>query len=188
MSKTEDFYTHSHEIFSTWRNDLGYGKNANKAALAHFRRIGEDRDRPGRVNVTAFLSAPGAFLLANKLGLSEDKSGENAVIKIERLAAVSSILAEIQEPRPGAVGKALGTSKENNKICSENRFVRLLNMQDPLQFLNEGKRIVRLLGNKVDPGIFGADLYLWGTKIRIKWAFDYYGAGAALPDQSAAIQ
>ena len=113
------------------------------------------------------------MLLLKQLGLS----GEIGGMHIERAAAALSVLASITKPDTQHPAVAL------RYVMSEDRFIRLLRMETPAELLVNGRRAVRMLKGKADPGRLGADLYLWGPRVRTRWAFLYHGV--SVPDALA---
>ena len=156
--------------FGAARHRLGYGPGADRAALATLRRLRPREDAPDRLDPRGVLSVPAAVWALSELGLNAEGDADVLGFRVERAAAVLGVLAEVRERESTHPAKALKA-----KGYTEARFVRLLRMETPAERLAEGRRIVRLLGGRADPGTLGADLYLWGPAARTRWAFRYHG-------------
>jgi len=67
---------------------------------------------------------------------------------------------------------------------SELRFKRLLSATEDRDLMTSFRRAVALAGGKnIDVGDVAASLLDWSDRRRMRWAFDYYGAGIAAPKQ-----
>ena len=165
--------THADD-FAEARGALGYGAEADRAALARLRRLRPRADAPDRIEAAPLAELlPARKLLANLGILSKDADIESG-IRLERAAAALGALAELREPGRKHPAVAL------RGVMSEARFVRLLRMNTPAETLAAGRRLVRMMEVPCDPGRLGADLYHWNPATRVRWAFYFHGA--ALPD------
>ena len=166
-------------VFREIRGELGYRQTAKRAELARLRRLGPRADAPDRIDISPLAESFFARLLLRRLGLAKDGvvDVDRRIDRIERAAAALGALAaisdEVSAPHPA---RAL------HAVMSEDRFVRLLRMETPAEILANGRRLVRMLGGRTDPGALGADLYWWSPKTRTRWAFLYYGDPDNQPD------
>jgi CRISPR system Cascade subunit CasB len=167
-----------------WFNEL----QKNAGARARLRRC--------RSTVEA-LAEPAAISLARRVGaLSErSRSDEHAVQTAIDLARVlAHVTTHVGGQRvmqsagwkqfPG--DKREGDAGEMRPVLSEVRFRRLLTTSDGEPLVAAFVRLVRLLNGAVNVRELANDFRFWGhpevgLKIRQKWAFDYYAAGASAP-------
>lgn len=164
------YYVHCRDVFEQLWNELNCG-GPNRAALAKLRRISIQEDRPDRVDISEVAYVPEAVLALKKLK-------PDGAHKIERAAAAFSALAMIGEANALHPAKALKRGD-----FSEQRFIRLLRMETSAELLANGRRLVRILGGRANPGELAADLFLWGANVRTRWAFQFYGED--IPDAIA---
>jgi CRISPR system Cascade subunit CasB len=65
------------------------------------------------------------------------------------------------------------------------RFKRLLAATEDQDLMIAFRRAVALAGKRnIDVGDVAVSLLDWSDRRRMRWAFDYYGAGSAAPKQS----
>ena len=162
------------DFFAEARGALGYGAEADRAALARLRRLRPRADAPDRIEAAPLAEVWPARRLLLLLGLLTDDAGVEAGLPLERAAAALGALAELRAPGPKHPAVAL------RGVMTEDRFVRLLRMETPAERLAAGRRLVRMLDEGCDPGRLGADLYAWGPRTRVRWAFYFHGA--SVPD------
>ena len=65
-------------------------------------------------------------------------------------------------------------------------FRRLLAARDAAELAQQMRRLVALADDRVNVGDLAASLFFWGDevrgdKLRQRWTFEYYAAGAAAP-------
>jgi CRISPR system Cascade subunit CasB len=79
-----------------------------------------------------------------------------------------------------AVGRASLEDEDSAKM-SVLRFRRLLSARDEAELAQQMRRLVALADGRVNVGDLAASLFFWGDKVRQRWTFEYYAAGAAAP-------
>jgi CRISPR system Cascade subunit CasB len=104
-------------------------------------------------------------------------------------ALVACVLAHVREDEPRlSVARAAGAPPgEENGVLSVLRFRRLLSMRGEEDCSIAFRRLVALLGGKVNVKDLAESLLDWndeekGDRCRTRWAFDYFDAGFAAPD------
>ena len=102
---------------------------------------------------------------------------------------MAAVLAHIKEDtKPGEGGfrrrfaEVLGQGER--PLMSGLRFKRLLAATEDQDLIIVFRRAVALAGAKnIDVGDVAASLLDWSERRRMRWAFDYYGAGIAAPKE-----
>jgi CRISPR system Cascade subunit CasB len=99
-----------------------------------------------------------------------------------RVAALAAILAHVDEEPPEATSLAarMGRPKREGQgpVVSDVRFRSLLRTDDPDELMREVIRVVRQLDRKAAVEPLFRDLMRWDEHTRIRWARDFYEAGA----------
>jgi CRISPR system Cascade subunit CasB len=93
------------------------------------------------------------------------------------VAAVAGLGAHVREHVPGTsvAAQLAGAGRRGGAPkVSENRFRRLLAVEDPAERYAHLVRIVRLLGERVDLLGLADAAYRWDPRTRQAWAYDYY--------------
>lgn len=115
----------------------------------------------------------------------------------ERAALIAAVLAHVRDD-DGAkrVAEAAGEKRNSDqRVLHPLRLRRLFAARNPPDCLIAFRRLVALLGKKVNVADLAESLFDWpdemaGDRRRTRWAFDYYGAGSTAPngdqDQAAA--
>jgi CRISPR system Cascade subunit CasB len=154
--------------------DVASHRGRDRAALARLRRAGTPVEA---------LEEPAVFDLYKKLGFSRSDIDR----RLPRVAVVAAVLAHIKgDAAPAETGfrrrfaETLGQGER--PLMSELRFKRLLSATDDRDLMTSFRRAVALAGGKnIDVGDLAASLLDWSDRRRMRWAFDYYGAGIAAP-------
>jgi CRISPR system Cascade subunit CasB len=148
----------------------------NPAALARLRRAATTFDA---------LEEPSVFDLYKKLGFGRSEVDR----RLPRVAAAAAVLAHIRtdaEPGGGyrrSFAEILGQGER--PTMSPLRFKRLLTATEDQDLMVAFRRAVKLAGARgIDVGDVAASILDWSDRRRMRWAFDYYGAGIAAPKQS----
>ncbi len=92
-------------------------------------------------------------------------------------AAVAGLAAHVREHVPGTsvAAQLAGAGRRGGAPkVSENRFRRLLAVEDPAERYAQLVRIVRLLGERLDLLGLADAAYRWDPQTRQAWAYDYY--------------
>ena len=114
---------------------------------------------------------------------------------VERVALIAAVLAHVREHENRKVAAAAGEKAgEVQRVLHPLRLRRLFATHSASDCLVAFRRLVALLGKKANVTDLAESLMDWpdeirGDKRRTRWAFDYYGAGTAAPedhDQAAA--
>jgi CRISPR type I-E-associated protein CasB/Cse2 len=114
---------------------------------------------------------------------------------VERTALIAGVLAHVRENENRKVAAAAGEKAgEDQRVLHPLRLRRLFATRSAPDCLIAFRRLVLLLGKKTNVADLAESLMDWpddlrGDKRRTRWAFDYYGAGSAAPedhDQAAA--
>lgn len=99
-----------------------------------------------------------------------------------RVAAMAAILAHVEEEPADRASLAarMGRPKADGQgpVVSDVRFRALLRTEDPDELLREVIRAVRQLDRKAAVEPLFRDLMRWDEQTRIRWAHDFYEAGA----------
>lgn len=154
----------------------------DRAALAKLRRAATPNEA---------LAEPAVFDLYKKLGFG---SGQREIERmLPRVATLATVLAHVRSDAPvGESGfrrrlaEMLGQGER--PPMSALRFKRLLLAKDNQDILTQFRRAVALAGAKnINVGDLAASVLAWDRdERRMRWAFDYHGAGfAAPPDRTA---
>jgi CRISPR type I-E-associated protein CasB/Cse2 len=150
-----------------WRGDPG--------ALARLRRA--DLVGAAMEEVTIDLCrrlAPSSNLRPNQL--------------FERAALIAAVLAHVRDNDVRKVAAAAGEKVgDDRRILHPLRLRRLFAARTPADCLIAFRRLVALLDKKANVANLAASLLDWpdaarGDTRRTRWAFDYYGAAIATPD------
>jgi CRISPR system Cascade subunit CasB len=145
----------------------------NPAALARLRRASSP---------TAAAEEPAVFDLYKRLGF-----GRHQIDRwLSRVAVVAAVLAHIRTDasatdsgHPRRFAEILGG---NPPLMSPLRFKRLLAATHDQEILIVFRRAVALAGAKnISIEDVAASLLDWSDRRRMRWAFDYFGAGIAAP-------
>lgn len=162
----------------------------DRAAIAALRRIGTIQGPAGDEIDTAFAVAISGWKGAPYVNLRKRLSGllskwhDDYVQRIPArpdfdaaVAVVGATLARVRMNRKGSVAKLLG-SGDDRKLMAEARFKRLIRTSTAPDLLDQGRRIVMLLGREAPIGDLGASLLLWSADpyAKRRWSFDYFDA------------
>ena len=156
--------------------DVAQRPGRDRAALARLRRAATPVEA---------LEEPAVFDLYKKLGFGRVDIDR----RLSRVAVVAAVLAHIKEDAAPAgngfrrrFAEILGQGER--PLMSELRFKRLLSATEDRELMTAFRRAVALGGGKnIDVGDVAASLLDWSDRRRMRWAFDYYGAGIAAPKQ-----
>lgn len=163
------------------REDGTPNRGRDRAALARLGRVSTPMQA---------IEEPAIFDLYGKFGFTR----QAVDFKLSRVAVVASVLAHVKadaratergfRPRVAAV---LGQGER--PPMSNVRFKRLLAARSDQDLLIQFRRAVALLGARnIDVGDLAASLLTWDDdRRRMRWAFDYYGAGFAAPNLEIAV-
>jgi CRISPR system Cascade subunit CasB len=151
-------------------------RTRNPAALARLRRAAAPAEA---------LEEPSVFDLYRRLGFAR----RDIEPWLTRVAVVAAVLAHIRsDASPSDNGYRRGFAEmlgSENVIMSPLRFRRLLEATEDPDLLIVFRRAVALVGAKnINVGDVAASLLDWSDRRRMRWAFDYYGAGVASPKLS----
>jgi CRISPR system Cascade subunit CasB len=154
----------------------GGRKGGNPGALARLRRADLAGAAMEGVTIDLFRS------LAPVSKLSRD-------VLFERAALIAAVLAHVRENDDSKVAAAAAGEKisEDQRRMHPLRLRRLLAAQSDADCVIAFCRLVALLGKRVNVADLAESLLEWpdavrGDKRRRRWAFDYYGAGSAAPE------
>jgi CRISPR system Cascade subunit CasB len=120
--------------------------------------------------------------------------------RLARVGTLASVLANVREHAHSpdgpwlTVARAIGPqnpSEPTSALISSLRFRRLLAARNEDEILVGFRRLVALARRKVNIVDLAESILDWtddeaGDKRRVRWAFDYYGAGIAAPGALAA--
>jgi CRISPR system Cascade subunit CasB len=160
------------ELQGTDQKDASHSAG-NPAALARLRRA---------FTPTAAIEEPAVFDLYKRLGF-----GRHDIDRwLSRVAVLAAVLAHI---RTDASAKDSGRHRHfaemlggNPPLMSPLRFKRLLGATSDHDLLIVFRRAVALAGAKnISVEDVAASILDWSERRRMRWAFDYYGAGIAAP-------
>jgi CRISPR system Cascade subunit CasB len=148
------------------------------AALARLRRAARPIDA---------LEEPSVFDLYKKLGFNRYDVDR----RLPRVAVVAAVLAHVRaDAAPESNGfrrrfaDLLGQGAER-PLMSALRFKRLLAATEDQDLMIAFRRAVALAGKRnINVGDVAESVLDWSDRRRMRWAFDYYGAGSAAPKQT----
>ncbi len=144
-------------------------RGAARASLARLRRAGARTD--------AFLE-PATSDLVRRLGVTSPK-------QVDRAAAIAMVLAHVREDDATPVARACGPADDSDSgKLKYNRFRRLLQAEDD-ELVDQMRRLVHLLGGRVNVADLATSLLFWGDGTRRRWALAYYRADRE-PESAAA--
>ncbi len=172
----------------------GNGKTSGARAFDWWTSLQPARDR-------GYKGDTGALARLRRASLIDAMTEESVVALHRRLrlprqqfpraALIACVLAHVREHEPRmSVARAAGPlSKDENGVLSALRFRRLLTMRGEEDCAIAFRRLVALLGGKVNVNDLAQSLLDWndeakGDRRRTHWAFDYYGAGDAAPNDA----
>ena len=152
-------------------------RRGDRAALARLRRA-----------TTPLLAVeePAVISLYKQLGFSEYQLEH----RLPRVAVVAAVLAHVRsEPEGGGRRQSFAEmlGRGERPLMSALRFKRLLAANNDQDLLNGFRRAVALAGGQnINVGDLAGSLLEWSETRRMRWAFDYYGAGMAAPKPDTA--
>lgn len=162
--------------------DDNSGDKGDRAALARLRRAGSPVEA---------MSEEATFDLFRRIGL-----GPTDVHRLPRVAVIAMVLAHVRndaaaegEGRPPAAIRSVGRKTPEDKDSAKMkplRLRRLLACRDDEELAREMRRFVALADGTLNVGDLAASLFFWGDRVRARWAFEYYAAGAAAPREEVA--
>jgi CRISPR system Cascade subunit CasB len=161
------------------RGDGTPNPTRDRASLAQLRRAATPLEA---------IEAPAVFDLYKRLGFGR----ADVERRLPRVAVVASVLAHVRKDsapgdQPRRFAEMLGQGGER-PVMSPLRFKRLLAATEDRDLLIAFRRAVALVGGKnIDVGDIAASLLDWSDRRRMRWAFDYYGAGFAAPKQDSTV-
>jgi CRISPR system Cascade subunit CasB len=159
------------------KEDGSPNRRRDRAALARLRHA---------ATPIQALEEPAVFDLYKRLGFGKDD--REVEKRLPRVAVVAAVLAHIRGDATSSesgfrrrFAEMLGQGSDR-PLMSPLRFKRLLAATEDQELLITFRRAVVLAGERnIDVGDVAASLLDWSEKRRMRWAFDYYGAGVAAP-------
>ena len=152
----------------------------NPGALARLRRA--DLAGAAMEEVTVDLFKRLAAVAARRSNFRRD-------VLFERTALIAAVLAHVREHDNRKVAAAAGekAAGSDQRALHPLRLRRLFAAHNPADCLVAFRRLVALLDKKVNVADLAETLLEWpdekrGDTQRTRWAFDYYGAGRAAPE------
>jgi CRISPR type I-E-associated protein CasB/Cse2 len=147
------------------------------------------------------MQVPGALELARRVG-AIPREGQAPDWKVRAALDLARVLARVREHEPNehpmrAAGwkhfpgaRRESDAGEDRPALSEARFRRLLLTGDGEEKVTAFARLIALLGGRVKVDDLARDFMSWndpgrGDRVRERWAFVYYAAGAAAPQLPA---
>jgi CRISPR system Cascade subunit CasB len=156
------------------RNGDERAGGGDRAALARLRRCSAWMDA---------VAVPETILLFRRLGGGDEK-------RLPRIAVLAMVLAHVREedkPRDGRIPKvasAVGPkdAKDENPVLKPLRLRRLLSATSDDEILTAFRRLVALKGWMANVADLARNILNWhDERTRMKFAFDYWQAGQAAP-------
>jgi CRISPR system Cascade subunit CasB len=151
-------------------------------AWGWWKSLGEE-DRGGRAELRRCGTAAEAAFTAPYHRLLKRLGSRLGAADARRVAALAAILAHVEEePQdraslPARMGRPKGEGQA--PVVSDARFRSLLRTDDPDELMREVIRVVRQLDRKAAVEPLFRDLMRWDEQTRIRWARDFYEAGAS---------
>ncbi len=142
------------------------------AALARLRRA---------TTPVEALTEASAIRLARRLGITPDRPDQLA-----RIGAIAAVLAHVREHDGGQkLARRLGPQKKDEPgIMSALRFQRLMAAETAEDLMRQMRNAVNLLKAKANVADIARSMFRWNEATRIRWIYDYYNAGDAVPEIS----
>jgi CRISPR type I-E-associated protein CasB/Cse2 len=109
-------------------------------------------------------------------------------VLFERTALIAAVLAHVREYETRKVAEAAGEKTvDAQRVVHPLRLRRLFAARTPADSLIAFRRLIALLGKKANVADLAESLLDWpderrGDERRRDWAFDYYGARSAAPE------
>lgn len=104
--------------------------------------------------------------------------------KMKLTVRIALVLAHVRKQDAKLFGEALGEGGEN-AVLKPLRFKRLLQAEDEEDIIREFRRAVELLGNAANVRDLARLLLNWPKEqTRTRFAFEYFGAKAAVPEDA----
>jgi CRISPR system Cascade subunit CasB len=116
-----------------------------------------------------------------------EAAGHDLHRRADRLALIATALARCSHVHGQPAARAFGTPADRPPF-SALRFNGLVRESDPDRLRRPLLRALGQVKGRVDVAALGQDLFHWGETVRTRWAFEYYGAGAAAPHQELESQ
>lgn len=155
---------------------------------------GEDRNSKGDPGAFARLrraSTPIEALaeartieLAKRLGANPDKP-----LQLTRIGALAAVLAHVRGHNASTpMATLLGPDGQGeNTAMSPLRFQRLMAAETPDDLMRQMRNAVKLLKGTANIPAMSCAIYYWNDRTRIRWTYEYWGAGNASPDATTRI-
>jgi CRISPR system Cascade subunit CasB len=162
-------------------DERGQPKDGDRAALARLRRCATPAEA---------MVEEATLTLFRRLGLKATDQH-----RLPQAAVIAMVLAHVRaDAEPGADGfrppavRAVGREtleSEDSARMSVLRFRRLLAARDDAELALQMRRLAALADGRINVGDLAASLFFWGDRVRQRWTFEYYAAGAAAPRDDA---
>jgi CRISPR system Cascade subunit CasB len=164
----------------TWWNalqpdpDKSKKKKGDSGALARLRRA----------DINAAAAEQATFDLFYRM---ESAASFRGTKLLERAALIAAVLAHVREHDPRKIAAAAGQETgDDQRVLQPLRLRRLFTAKTPAECLIAFRRLVALLDHTANVADLAECLFDWpdelrGDSRRTRFAFDYYGAGAAAP-------
>lgn len=107
-----------------------------------------------------------------------DASGRSLHRQPDKLALLASALAHVGENSPQRAARAMGAG--DPKAVSPLRFDAIVQSASLPELATNLRRGLKLIGGQANVARLSEDLFFWGDKVKINWAFDYHGADLPL--------
>jgi CRISPR type I-E-associated protein CasB/Cse2 len=152
-------------------------RSGNPGALARLRRADLASAAIEEVTIDLFTA------LASRSTLSRGTL-------FERTALVAAVLAHVRANDTRKVAAAAGTKiGDDRRVLNPLRLRRLFAARTPAECLLAFRRLVAILDRQANVDDLAESLLDWpdakyGERRRTRWAFDYYGASIAKPDDN----
>ncbi|WP_093552220.1 type I-E CRISPR-associated protein Cse2/CasB [Pseudoduganella namucuonensis] len=91
----------------------------------------------------------------------------------DKLAAIAGLLAHVKEISEDAMPESFSGRDKEKQSVSEIRFRALLKADDTDDLFRSLRRTLPLLKHTLNIHALAHDVFLWGDKIKKKWAYGY---------------
>ena len=153
----------------SYRSDGTNNPGADRGALARLRRA----------NLIETMEDPVAFDLFRQLGWRDP----NRLIDVALCAGVLAVVR--QDDRSAHAARQLGAQSGSDRpVLSALRFRRLIAAETPQDRLTALRRAVLLANATTNVHDMAGACLDWSDERRRRWAFEYYDAARAAPQQS----
>ncbi|MCB2055891.1 MAG: type I-E CRISPR-associated protein Cse2/CasB [Geminicoccaceae bacterium] len=175
---------------TTTATPAGEGRVRTSPALEWWQRLQPDAGRPGdraalarlrrAVSLAEAMSEPAVLQLFRRLGY-----GAGDRVRLPRVALVAVTLAHVRTHEPTTVMRRVGRAvlEDETATLKPIRLRQILAARSDEELAVAMRRLVMLADRRLDVADLARSILFWNDETRARWAFDYFNAGSAAPNQ-----